>query len=243
MSATAIRTAMNQVAHLRSQQRATPGLLAWVQAVKRFQTLRFEAAYRDLLHEPRYASAVRFFLQELYSPRDYSDRDAQFARIAAAIERLFPQTVVSTAVTLAQVHAMTEQLDTELARVLLAAHGDTAPQEGCVNVTEYVPAFTKVGTCAQRHEQLAAVVTLGQQLDRLTRTPGLRGLLRMMRMPASASGLSALQRFLEAGFDTFSGMGGASAFLRTIHERESGYIDRLFQEPEQSMGELSRLLK
>ena len=44
-----------------------------------------------------YAAAARFFLDELYSDKDYADRDAQFARIAGAIEKLFPAQVARTA--------------------------------------------------------------------------------------------------------------------------------------------------
>ena len=47
---------------------------------------------------------------------------------------------------------------------------------------------------------------LGQDLTRFTRMPGLRMMLRMMRKPAQAAGLGALQHFLETGFDTFGAM-------------------------------------
>jgi hypothetical protein len=59
-------------------------------------------------------------------------------------------------------------------------------------------------------------------------------MLRMMRTPATAAGLAALQRFLEAGFDTFAALarsGRARDFLRTITERESTFIERLFEAP------------
>ena len=68
-------------------------------------------------------------------------------------------------------------------------------------------------------------------MARLTRTPGLRMMLKMMRGPAVAAGLGSLQRFLEDGFDTFAAMArnnGAEGFLGTIEERESRLIAMLF---------------
>ena len=69
---------------------------------------------------------------------------------------------------------------------------------------------------------------MGTDLAHLTRTPGLRMLLRMMRAPAHAAGLGALQRFLEAGFDTFGQLarqrGRVAQFLATIDERERALI-------------------
>ena len=52
----------------------------------------------------------------------------------------------------------------------------------------------------------------------------------MMRNPARATGLDTLQHFLEAGFDAFAALGDAGAFLDTIKERESRWVDSLFDE-------------
>ena len=60
-----------------------------------------------------------------------------------------------------------------------------------------------------REGQLRVVLGIGQQMARLTRTAGLRMMLKMMRGPAAAAGLGALQRFLECGFDTFAAMARA----------------------------------
>jgi hypothetical protein len=69
-------------------------------------------------------------------------------------------------------------------------------------------------------------------MARLTRLPGLRLMLKMMRGPATAAGLGALQRFLEAGFDTFGGIArsrsGVATFLATIREREQHLLHLLF---------------
>jgi hypothetical protein len=76
------------------------------------------------------------------------------------------------------------------------------------------------------------VLAIGRQMIRLTRTSGLRMLLKMMRGPAAAAGLGSLQGFLEAGFDTFGAMSGrgagASEFLSTIEAREAELLRRLF---------------
>jgi hypothetical protein len=50
----------------------------------------------------------------------------------------------------------------------------------------------------------------------------------MMRGPARAAGLSALQGFLENGFDTFLAMRGAQEFLGTVSTREHALLNALF---------------
>ena len=65
---------------------------------------------------------------------------------------------------------------------------------------------------------------LGDELQRLTRRTSLRVALRMMRRPAGAAGLGALQQFLEQGFDAFALLGDARGFLQSIEERESSWL-------------------
>lgn len=221
-----IRDAVSQVSLLRQQGEQQPLLAAAVPAVKRLQSRRFAGTYHDLLAGGPYAAAARFFLEELYNDRDYAERDAQFARIAGAIERLFPADVAETAVALAQLHALTEQLDFAMGRAWQAL------PPGSTDVARYVNAWRAVGRRGEREGQLRTVIAIGREMARLTRTPGLRLMLKMMRGPAAAAGLSSLQRFLESGFDTFSAMakrpGGAEAFLDTVQTRESHLIAMLF---------------
>lgn len=219
-----IRQAVADVERLREESRALPDIGASVALLKRFQARRFAGTYADLLSSATYGPAARFFLEELYGERDYRERDGQFARIAGAVEKLFPRDVGDTAAALAQLHALTESLDHAMAR---AGH-----LENLENVRGYVAAWKGVGRRQDRQRQLETVVAIGAEMTRLTRLPGLRMMLRMMRGPASAAGLSSLQRFLESGFDTFAAVtrvrGGAERFVETIREREQHLSDLLF---------------
>ena len=154
-------------------------------------------------------------------------RDEQFARIAGAIEKMFPAHVAQTAAALARLHALTEDLDVQMARCWMAL-GDSMPV-----AKRYALAWRELGRRAEREDQLRSVLALGSELARLTRLPGLRTMLRMMRGPATAAGLGDLQRFLETGFDTFAGMsrraGAVEDFLRTIDTRERALFELLYE--------------
>ena len=225
VSALQIHQALEAVASLRAQRAAHAGLASASLAIKRFQAERFTATYADLLKAPRYQAATQFFLTELYGDKDYGDRDQQFARIASTIARLFPQAVVNTAGALAEVHALTEHLDNQMALYWLAQE-TAAPNMS--QITRYIACWQQVANPATRHEQLKVVLALGQSLNALTGKPGLRTLLKMMRAPAAAAGLKSLQEFLETGFDAFAAMRGANEFLEVINQRETEWIAMLF---------------
>lgn len=199
-----------------------------VQAIKHYQHQRFELTHADLLAHPRYGGASRFFLEELYGPIDFTQRDAQFARIVPALVRLFPAQVVATVQTLGALHALSEQFDSAMARALKSPD---------VDARSYTAAWQACGDAAGRERQIALMEEVGQSLDALTRNALLHRSLRFMRGPARAAGLGALQSFLEAGFDTFRAMHGADEFLRLVGERERSLAALLFSvEPARAAG-------
>ena len=220
-----IRNAVAAVSLLRVQTAEAPLLLQAVKQVKLLQAQRFRATYADLLESDDYGSATQFFLNELYSDKDFVQRDAQFAKIAGALQTLFPKQVVRTAVALAQLHRLTEELDHQMGVAMLSIP-EIDPVVG------YLQAWSSVGRRADRELQLKTALSVGLELERLTRTPGLRFMLKMMAKPAHAAGLGALQTFLETGFDTFSTMSRQkhviASFLSTIDQRESKFIDANF---------------
>jgi hypothetical protein len=124
--------------------------------------------------------------------------------------------------------------DFSLAEAWLADPEGLAKAEGAL----YVRAWQHVGRPADRARQLKSVLAVGTELDRLTRMPGLRMMLKMMRRPANAAGLGSLQQFLESGFDTFAAMSGnashAQVFLNRIETRETHWIAQLFSDDVQT---------
>lgn len=223
-----IRDAVSRVSALRQASQNDPALHGAITSIKRFQAGRFAQTYSDLLSAGPYRDAARFFLDELYSDRDYSLRDAQFSRIAGALQTFFPKQVVAIAVSLADLHALTEELDHTMGEEWLSARSPEQANEA----ERYAGAWRAVGRRNDRNAQLNDVLAVGNELDKLTRASGLRMMLKMMRRPASAAGLSSLQSFLESGFDTFARMNGrgkgAQEFLGIVRARESLLIDELF---------------
>jgi hypothetical protein len=215
----AILDTLHTVDAQRAQRARDPALAERVQAVKHYQHERFQRTYADLLGSPRYGAAARFFLEDLYGPADYSRRDSQFARVVPALVRLFPKEVVHTVLTLGQLHALSETLDTAMGR---------AVGPGAVDPAAYTAAWQAVGRPADRERQIGLMREVGDALDGYTRNPLLRRALHLMRAPARLAGLSELQAFLERGFDTFREMRGARPFLDTVVERERALAAELF---------------
>lgn len=215
----AILESLAEVEAERAERACDAALAAKVWSIKHYQQRRFELTYSDLLAHPRYGGASRFFLDELYGPTDFTGRDAQFARVVPGLVRLFPREVIETVETLASLHALSEKFDTSMARALASPD---------VSATDYTRAWQQCNQAAERERQVALLLHVGDSVDRLTRSSVLRHSLRLMRTPARAAGLAALQAFLERGFETFRGMRGAREFLDLIGQRERALAAWLF---------------
>ena len=210
---------LNRVRELRRQREEDPILGARVEAVKRYQHARFAHDYMGLLGDARYAVAASFFLEELYGPGDFAARDAEFERVVPWMAHVLPDDVMRTIADLIELHALTEELDQQMAAA-------SSSQE--IDERSYRAAWLLVGRRPDRDRQLALLLAIGRELDRHTRSRILGATLRMMRRPAQVAGLGRLQAFLEAGMSAFAGMAGAESFLRTIQLNETRVIDNLF---------------
>ena len=213
---------LQAVANLRAAQAERPGHRQRVAAVKGYQSRRFANTYGDMLVDPHCSSAARFFLEDLYGATDFSHRDQQFARIVPALVKLFPGELVDTVALLAQLHALSESLDDAMAQQI---------EQGPITAAAYQRAWRAVGHEPERTKQIELALAIGRSLARVTKRRMLRTSLRMMRTPAHAAGMGALQDFLEKGFDAFAAMDEPERFLGRIEAREQVLATALFLDP------------
>ena len=206
------------VAAERRRRSEAPELARKVVALKAFQQRRFTRTYADLIASTRYVQACQFFLDELYGPKDFAARDAQFVKIVSGLVALFPQGVVETVSSVAELHALSEELDSAMAERL-----PDAP----IGAADYVRAWQGVDRAPDRRRQITLTIGVARTLDRVT-NPLMRKAVRAMRLPARAAGLMDLQRFVEKGFDAFVAMNGAKEFIATVQGREEAFAAAIF---------------
>ncbi|HET9652017.1 MAG TPA: hypothetical protein VFP36_07495 [Usitatibacter sp.] len=207
---------------LRGDRRATPARL---KELKRWQSERLAATYADLSHQPRYREATRFFLHDLYGPKDFSHRDEAIMRILPAMSRLLPRSAVETAALAIELEALSEELDHRVAAAL---------PPGPITDASYAEANRRSVPRVERERQIALTQGVAHRLDSLVRKPLVLRTLQLMRGPARAAGLSDLQDFLERGFSSFRAMHGSAEFMAVLRERETAIIDEIYSDPPQA---------
>jgi hypothetical protein len=182
--------------------------------VKQFQTNRLEQTYCDLLIDATYCAPTRFFLNDLYGDKDFSQRDAELQRVIPALQRFLPESALSTIADAVELDSLSEELDRAVAQHV--------QHESQCNLNLYRDAYQKVDRQFPnfRERQMALVLNIGNSLNGLVRKPLLGGLIKTMGPVAHAAGLSSMHDFLTRGFTVFKTMGDAQPFLRIIQSRE-----------------------
>lgn len=205
---------------LHEARQASPRLAAALDRVASWQSRRLNATYADLVRDPRYAEAIRFFQSDLYGPGDYSRRDADLARVVPLMVRVLPEGVIAIIAKAIELSALSHELD----RTLVAKLGEGSP----LSVASYCVAYRACDNRSERERQIALIVEVGAALDRYVHMPLLRSALAAMRRPARVAGVGALQEFLERGLLSFRGMNGAREFLVVIEARETAVMQAIF---------------
>ncbi len=220
-----LREHLAAVRELRAAARALPALARDRRVLREWQAARLARTHRDLLDSPRYGAAAAFFLSDLYGTKDFAARDEGIARILPMLARVLPATALDAIALAVELDALSERLDLAVVRHLRSRQPD-----GALVITEasYADAFRATAGRNERDRQIALVVRIGSELDRLARKRLVAGAIAMMEAPARAAGLEALHDFLARGFRTFRGMRGADEFLVTIAARETRIIARLY---------------
>lgn len=217
----ALRKHLAEASRLRAERLADPGAEDHLR-LKAWQSARLAATYADLLADPRYSPASRFFLEELYGTRDFTSRDAEVARIVPTLVAMLPARALHTLVEAVRMDALSESLDSDMVAALRRMG-----RERDIDGDAYARAYCLCGRSAERLEQIALVDGIGNTLDRLTRMPLLSTTLRLMKAPAAMAGLTNLHAFLQHGFEAFRHMKGAPHFLATIRDRETRLMKQL----------------
>lgn len=196
-----------------------PAKLAQLHRLQQWQAERLERTYADLSISPRYRAAMRFFLQDLYGPHDFTRRNQDLRKVLAQWERRLPQQAHQAVLCALELEALTLQLDLS---TLAALQGKALTQ------SSYATAYRQAGLRAERQRQIWLVVAAGRALDAIVQLPMISTALRLARIPARLAGVTVLHQFLERGHAAFQNMGGAQELLGTIEQRESAIMQRLF---------------
>ena len=189
-----------------------------------WQSERLKKTHADFLRSKKYGPACRFFLDEIYAPRDFSQRDNDIEYLYEMMSSVLPKFLLSLVSNTVELNNLTNNLDNDLLNTLI----DDLGMEEAITPEVYSEAYRICDNYNERRHQIELLMEIGRQVDIGTRIPLIGTTLRLARGPAHRAGWGEVHDFLEKGFSAFKKIRSAKKFLQVIEKRETAILDRIF---------------
>ncbi|GGW95046.1 FFLEELY motif protein [Alteromonas halophila] len=201
------------------------GLSGAIAQLQEWQCQRLLASHHDLASQPHYQQAMAFFVDELYGPKDFSQRDADLARVIPKLAKVLPDKALRALDDALALNALSYDLDMKVCQSLAAAQpGENQP---VINRETYACAYREVGERDKREQQIALIEHLGGELADVINIRGIGMLIKFARRPAKLAGLLTLHEFLERGYNAFHAIGDVHSFIDPVMRRERVLMEAL----------------
>jgi hypothetical protein len=200
------------------------GLDPYVALLRSWQSARLANTYADLLEDPRFRSACLYFLNSIYAPQDFSQRDYDIERLHAFLSRMLPAVMLKLLTDVVELNQLTNRLDQRLVHVLIHELG----MQEEITPELYAAAYRICDNYAERDEQIGLIVRVLKEVSQGARLAMVGLAIKALRSPAHRVGWVELYEFLEKGHAAFKGMKDHEIFVSTIEQREKTILDRIF---------------
>jgi hypothetical protein len=224
-------------AELKYQPVAAAGLDPQLALLRGWQADRLTHTYADLLGNPHYSPACEFFLNNVYAPTDFSQRDHDLERIYKFLSRVLPAQTIQLLTETVELNSMTNRLDDRLLHVLV-------DQLGVVDALTpelYAEAYRICDNYAERVRQIELIRSILTQVGEGARLLVVGAALKLAKVPAERAGWTDLYSFLEQGRHAFGRMKDVKTFVDTIARREMQLLDLMIAADAQGFRKLAGL--
>jgi hypothetical protein len=194
------------------------GLMPSIRAVQAWQCKRLLVSHQDMYQQKRFKPAVEFFINELYGPNDFSQRDQDIARIVPKMSKFLPEKALQSLASALYLNTLSFELDFDLAKQLVNTE---------INRDTYAKAYISCDNIANRQKQIDYIRTLGNDLAEVVKMKGISSLLFISRKPAKMAGVLALHEFLDKGFKSFKNLGNVEDFIIPVVNKEHQIMQQL----------------
>lgn len=211
---------LNQAEDLKNQV-AESDLDKALKDLRLWQTKRLLASHDDLWQSKRFKPAMAFFIDELYGPKDFSQRDQDIARMVPKMAKILPVKALNSLESALRLNSLSFHLDVEMASRL---------KDQKIDRDAYQKAYRDCDNQDLRSLQIDLLESLGLDLADVVKISGISMLLKLSRKPAKIAGVESLHLFLESGFKAFRKLGEVNDFILPIIQRERQLMIQLFND-------------
>jgi hypothetical protein len=190
-----------------------------IKKLQTWQTKRLLITHDDLWQSKRFKPAMQFFVDELYGPKDFSQRDIELARVVPTMGKILPLKGLISLEASLRLNCLSLELDIALVQELGSEE---------ISRSSYFDCYRQSDNKPKREEQIQLLENLGLDLAQVVKITGISAILLLSRKPAKLAGVESLHDFLEKGFKSFKKLGEVHDFIDPIINRERELMHSLY---------------
>tara|TARA_B100002003_G_C14065269_1_gene512678 strand:- start:216 stop:947 length:732 start_codon:yes stop_codon:yes gene_type:complete len=192
-------------------------------ALIRFQVDRLKGTYGDFLEKKEYREITQFFLHEVYTTRDVTERNNGFKKVYEKFKGKLGSSLVNHLAKLVDLNDLSEELDLLMVSKLhQMGVGDKFSED------EYEEAYYLTDAYNERKEQIELIVKSLQTFHMLSKYRSIGLTLSVIRPYALMKGARNLMDFMQGGYKVFRITKDVSPFEKAIEDREMERLDRIY---------------
>lgn len=191
--------------------------------VQDFQVRRLKRDFRDLRMSDEYGPFCEFFASEIYSARDFTERNESFRKLTKQFHSVLGEEIYTGLVRLLDLHSLTDELDSRITNSLI--------QMGCpVKFTEsqYEIAYRDLDNYDERVKQIEMILESLTFTHHISQMTWIGVVLKSARV---ATGLFTKDRvvgLLETAYSTLRGIKNVDFLNEEVRSREVGRLNRIY---------------
>jgi hypothetical protein len=192
-------------------------------AVQDFQVRRLKRDFRDLRMSPDYGPLCDFFASEIYSAKDFTERNAGFRRVTTQFRSILGDDIYGGLIRLLDLHALTDRLDDEIAS-LLVERGTP------LNFTEaqYEKAYRDLENYDDRRHQIDLIIDSFHFTHRVSQMTFIGMILKSAKVAAGLFTKDHAIELLDRAYWLMRDVRDIGPFTVEIGRRELERLDRIF---------------
>ncbi|NTW03777.1 MAG: hypothetical protein HGA19_21305 [Oscillochloris sp.] len=192
-------------------------------ALQVFQSNRLRRDYSDLASIPMYEPVGEFFFNELYGPRDFSQRDNDARRLQHFLH-IVPGVHLRDIEEILELISITADLDDDMTRLMIEQKTPITFDEPLYNYL-----YRLANNYTDRHRQLELIGNCLLNVFRLSRSHLLGMALERSGLLARLAGFEAGHSFLLKGYLALRNVTEIDLFATTIYNRERERLDQIYE--------------
>ena len=192
-------------------------------ALQEFQVRRLKRDFRDLRMSAEYGPFADFFATEIYSARDFTERNESFRRVTNQFRHLIGEEIYVGLVRLLDLHSLTDRLDDEMSVALAAAGRPVGFSEA-----QYEEAYRQLDNYDERRLQIDLIVESLEFTHRISQMSLIGVVLKSVRVAAGLFTKDRIVELLERAYSTMRGIRDVRYLAEEVRKRELERLDRIY---------------